>query len=92
MKGDDFGKLAAAYSNDVISAAANGQMQEFGVGQYDAEFEKQAFALPKDGAVSKPFLTSYGYHIIKRNGRSPFAWNPSDKKSMEALREQGGPE
>jgi hypothetical protein len=43
LKGDDFGKLATRFSNDAISAAANGKMQEFGVGQYDATFEQQAF-------------------------------------------------
>lgn len=64
--GDDFGKLATQFSNDVISAASNGQMQEFGVGEYSPAFEAAAFALPKDGALTKPFLTEHGYHIVKR--------------------------
>lgn len=87
-KGDDFGKLATLYSNDVISAAAGGQMQEFGVGQYDPVFEKNAFSLLKDGAISQPFVTSYGYHIIKRLSRTSKAWNEKDPKSMELLRSQ----
>jgi len=66
LAGDDFGKLATAFSNDVISAASAGQMQEFGVGEYSPVFETTVFALPKDGAVSKPFLTEHGYHIVKR--------------------------
>lgn len=66
LKGDDFAKLASSFSNDIISASSGGVMQDFGIGQYDPLFEKQAFALTKNGAVSKPFQTSHGYHIIKR--------------------------
>jgi peptidyl-prolyl cis-trans isomerase SurA len=66
LKGDDFGKLAAQFSNDMVSAASNGQMQEFGTGDYDPVFEKTVFALPKDGDVTPPFITPYGYHIVKR--------------------------
>ncbi len=71
LQGDDFGTLAARFSNDMGSAAANGQLQEFGTGAYDAAFENIVFALPKDGAVSKPFLTAHGYHIVKRLGKTP---------------------
>jgi peptidyl-prolyl cis-trans isomerase SurA len=64
--GEDFGKLATAFSNDVISAASNGQMQEFGVGEFNPAFENTAFALQRDGAITKPFFTEHGYHIVKR--------------------------
>lgn len=66
LAGDDFTKLATQFSNDVISAASNGQMSEFGVGEYSTEFENAAFSLTKDGAFTKPFATSHGYHIVKR--------------------------
>ncbi len=69
-KGDDFGKLATKFSGDIISAAANGTIPDFGVGQYDAPFENAFFRL-KDGAVSKPFLTQHGYHIVKRIKAEP---------------------
>ncbi|HEV7333379.1 MAG TPA: peptidylprolyl isomerase [Flavisolibacter sp.] len=65
LAGDDFGKLATAFSNDVVSAASNGQMAEFGVGEYEPAFEQAVLAL-KDGAFSKPFTTAHGYHIVKR--------------------------
>lgn len=67
--GDDFGMLATLFSNDVISAAANGQMQEFGIGQYDPQFENLVFNLQKDGEMTQPFLSAHGYHIVKRNSR-----------------------
>ncbi|HEY1023492.1 MAG TPA: peptidylprolyl isomerase, partial [Flavisolibacter sp.] len=63
--GDDFGKLATAFSNDMVSAASGGVMAEFGVGDYDPAFERAVLAL-KDGAFSKPFETAHGYHIVKR--------------------------
>ena len=83
--GDDFGKLATAYSNDVISAASNGQMAEFGVGEYDPTFESAVLNLPKDGAISKPFLTSHGYHIVKRIKLTPVGAK-FDEDTKESLR------
>lgn len=83
-KGDDFGKLAAAFSNDVVSAANNGQVPEFGVGDYDPSFETIVFGL-KDGAISKPFLTTHGYHIVKRISLTPPS-SVNDKAALEALR------
>ena len=87
IKADDFGKLASEFSNDVVSAANNGQMMDFGIGQYEPEFENVAFSLAKDGDFSKPFLTSHGYHIIKRLSKiSPPDKN--DEKAMQLLRER----
>lgn len=61
-----FESLALQNSNDNLSYKAGGQLPEFGVGKYEPAFENAAFALAKDGDVSKPVETSYGYHIIKR--------------------------
>lgn len=83
-KGDDFGKLASQFSNDVVSAAANGQMMEFGVGEYDPVFENTVYSLQKN-VVNKPFLTSHGYHIVKLVGKAPVA-SKTDAKAMEILR------
>jgi peptidyl-prolyl cis-trans isomerase SurA len=70
-KGSDFKVLVAQFSNDNISWQAGGEMMEFGIGQYDLAFENAAFALKKDGDISAPVLTSYGYHIIKRMQYKP---------------------
>lgn len=85
--GDDFGKLATAFSNDIISATANGQMTEFGVGDYDPAFETAVLSLAKDGAISKPFATAHGYHIVKRIKVSPVAAVLNDE-TREALRKR----
>ena len=84
LKGEDFGALATKYSNDMVSAAANGQMQEFGVGEYDPVFENTVYALQKN-ALSKPFLTSHGYHIVKLLEKLPPV-SKTDSKAMETLR------
>jgi peptidyl-prolyl cis-trans isomerase SurA len=85
--GDDFGKLATAFSNDVISAASNGQMTEFGVGEYDPLFESAVLALQKDGAISRLSSPTHGFHIVKRIKLSPVAAKLTDE-TKEALRKR----
>jgi peptidyl-prolyl cis-trans isomerase SurA len=87
QKGDDFGKLATVFSNDMYSASANGQMMEFGVGQYDGAFEAKAFGLTRDGAVTAPFETPFGYHIVKRISAVPVAATLNEK-SEEWLKDK----
>jgi peptidyl-prolyl cis-trans isomerase SurA len=69
QKGENFENLARAYSGDMMSAQAGGLMQEFGVGKYEAIFEN-TFAQLKEGTYSKPFKTSFGWHILKRVGNT----------------------
>jgi len=85
QKGDEFGKLATAFSNDVVSSASNGSMPEFGLGTFDPTFEAAAFSLTKNGALSKPFLTDHGYHIIKRTSLTP-PLAVKNKKSLDMIR------
>ncbi len=85
QKGDDFGKLATAFSNDVVSSASNGSMPEFGLGTFDPAFEAVAFSLSKNGELSKPFLTNHGYHIIKRTSLTP-PQAVKNKKNLDMIR------
>ena len=85
QKGDDFGKLATAFSNDVVSSASNGLMPEFGLGTFDPAFEAAAFSLLKDGAISKPFFTNHGYHIVKRMSLTP-PESVKNKKNLDVIR------
>jgi peptidyl-prolyl cis-trans isomerase SurA len=87
QKGDVFGALATKFSNDVISANADGLMPEFGIGQYDPIFERTVYSL-KDGEISKPFLTAHGYHIVKRLERVPVNTNKNDTRAMQALKDR----
>jgi peptidyl-prolyl cis-trans isomerase D len=56
--------LAKDYSEDPGSAAQNGSLGFIGKGQMVPEFEQMAFSM-KPGQVSKPFKTSFGWHILK---------------------------
>jgi peptidyl-prolyl cis-trans isomerase SurA len=85
--GDDFPKLTAAFSNDYISAASDGNIPDISVGQFDPSFEKAIWAL-KDGDVSNPFVTSHGYHIVKRVAAKPIITNATDKANTEALQQK----
>lgn len=58
-----FGLMATKYSEDPGSARNGGQLNWFGTGQMVAEFDSVAFSLA-NGDISRPFETSYGYHII----------------------------
>jgi peptidyl-prolyl cis-trans isomerase SurA len=42
--------------------------------------------LKKNGDISKPFLTSHGYHIVKRIELKPVNSDPANKESMELLK------
>ena len=72
VAGRDFGALARAYSGDNLTYQNGGELPEFGIGRYDSAFEAAAFGLDRDGAISRPVATEFGYHIIKRLSRKPF--------------------
>lgn len=65
-KGEDFAALAKEYSKDTANADNGGNLGEFSKGQMVKEFEDAAFAL-KEGEISEPIKTQFGYHIIKIN-------------------------
>lgn len=65
--GADFADIARRESEDPGSASKGGQLPWFGRGMMVPEFENTAFNMT-DGEISKPFATSYGYHIIQRLG------------------------
>ncbi|WP_338787493.1 peptidylprolyl isomerase [Metabacillus sp. FJAT-53654] len=62
--GEKFEDLAKELSTDTGSAQNGGELGWFGKGQMVKEFEDAAFKL-KEGEVSAPVKTDYGYHIIK---------------------------
>lgn len=65
-KGDDFASLAKQFSDDKGSANKGGELPMFGTGRMVPEFEKVSFSLKNNGDISEPFLTNYGWHIVKR--------------------------
>ncbi len=88
LAGDAFAPLATTFSNDYISAANGGIMPDISVGQYDPVFEKNLWALAKDGAISKPFQTSHGWHILKRESVKPVITDPNNKDNLQELQQK----
>lgn len=64
--GEDFGKLAKEFSQDPGSVANGGDLGLAGRGMFDPAFEKSLFSL-KQGEMSGPVKSQYGYHLIKLN-------------------------
>lgn len=62
--GSSFSTLAILYSEDPGSAKNGGEYKGIQRGQFVKEFEAVAFNL-RDGEVSEPFQTEYGYHIVQ---------------------------
>src|SRR6185436_9920590 len=88
MAGEDFAKLATEYSNDYMTSVSGGMMPEFTIGRYDAAFENVVWSLPKDEAVSKPFLTPHGYHIVKRISIIPVITDANNKTNWQELQQK----
>lgn len=71
LAGADFAKLAAELSDDPATGKAGGQLGWFSEKQMDPAFGAAAFALQKPGDVSKPVQSTYGWHIIRLDGKRP---------------------
>jgi peptidyl-prolyl cis-trans isomerase D len=80
--GADFAKLAAQYSTDTTSAAKGGDLGWATRDVYVKEFADKLFSM-KDGEVSEPVKTQFGYHIIKLDGVRPGA-----TRSFEEVRNE----
>lgn len=69
--GEDFGALAAEYSQDPGSREENGELGFFRRGTMTPPFEAAAFTL-EEGELSDPVESQFGYHIIEVLERTPF--------------------
>lgn len=65
--GEDFAAVAKEASQDPGSAPEGGDLGYAGQGVYDPAFEKALYAL-KEGEVSEPVRTEFGWHLIKLTG------------------------
>ncbi|MDE6269622.1 MAG: peptidylprolyl isomerase, partial [Muribaculaceae bacterium] len=63
-----FAELAKKHSQDPGSGKRGGDLGWFGRGMMVQPFDSISFALA-DGAVSEPFLTDFGWHIIYKHGK-----------------------
>lgn len=65
-----FEEMALKYSNDPNVAKDKGELGEFEEGGFQIEAFATASAKLKEGEISEPFKTNFGYHIIRINRRT----------------------
>ncbi|MBS1969686.1 MAG: SurA N-terminal domain-containing protein [Bdellovibrionales bacterium] len=78
----DFGKLAAANSDDPGSKTKNGDLGFFSRGKMVKEFDDAAFGAPV-GKVTGPVKTAFGYHLIKVTDKKPAVEPNFDKQKIQ---------
>jgi len=66
-----FAQKAKEESDDKETAQNGGLLPEFSRGKYEREFEKPAFLLKEDGAISEVVKTKAGFEIIQRVKKVP---------------------
>jgi peptidyl-prolyl cis-trans isomerase SurA len=86
--GADFADMAKKYSDDKLTYLSGGQLTEFTTGRYQSDFENQVFKLVKDGEISKPFLTEYGFHIVKRLSVKPLPAYKNDAAFLYEIKQK----
>lgn len=70
QEGSEFSNVARMYSEDRRSSRQGGELPSFDRTNpnFPDRFKEKAFSLNEDGAMTKPFRTRYGFHILKRVG------------------------
>ena len=75
QKGADWNELCERFSEDVSTKSSGGSLPYFGTGSMLGAFEEAAFALKKQGEISPPVRSQFGWHILKLE----------DKKAVDSL-------
>jgi peptidyl-prolyl cis-trans isomerase SurA len=84
LAGEPFSELALKESDHRESAENGGELEWFGSGEIVQEFSKASFALLRNGDISSPVRTPYGWHIIKRIDRKPLGSFEENRGLLEA--------
>ena len=75
--GADFAELAREHTDDPSSRERGGDLGWFTIDQFGPDFGAQVAGI-EDGAISEPFKTQAGWHVVQRVGtRQAAAWRPS---------------
>ena len=81
--GEDFGKVAKEVSKD--PASEGGDLGWFTRDRMVPEFSEAAFKM-KDGEISEPVKSQFGWHVIQVEGRRTKSFPPFDKVKEQASR------
>jgi len=91
LAGASFATVAAEISDDPTAKTNGGGLGWFGPGKMDPAFSKTAFALKNTGDLSEPVQSSFGWHIIRLDGRRPpqdMPWEQARKVIMADLKQR----
>ncbi|PQB03947.1 foldase protein PrsA [Aureitalea marina] len=89
-QGEEFEGLARQYSEDKGSARNGGQLRPFGRGSLRSKiFETKAYQLSEIGAVSGPFKSEFGWHIIRLDSLIPVKTFEEQKEDIKNRISQG---
>lgn len=84
--GEDFAKLAKELSTDTGSKDNGGVYEVPYINSgMDETFMKAALAL-KEGQISKPVQTQYGYHVIKTIKKTEYPYKPFESVKAEIIK------
>jgi peptidyl-prolyl cis-trans isomerase C len=88
VAGADFNELATQVSDDPSAQRNGGHLDYFDKTQMDPAFAGAAFALKNVGDVSEPVRSSFGYHLIRLEGRHPATMRTLDKVKESILADE----
>ena len=80
--------MAKTYSEDYNSRYNGGAMDYINTAQFVGDIDRQywadqAFSLKKDGDITVPFRTNYGWHLLQRVNLRPL--KSFDDKDMHSM-------
>ena len=85
MQGEKFESLATQFSEDKNSGPNGGLLPRFGSGQLSSEeFENKAFSLKNQNDYSEPFVSQFGWHIVKLVEKHPLKKFDEMEKELDA--------
>ena len=85
VAGADFNVVAKELSQDPSARENGGSLGWFPREKMDAAFSRGAFALKQTGDISEPVQSSFGWHIIRLEGRHPSRIKPFDEVQDEIV-------
>ncbi len=78
IQNKDFAQLAKEYSDSAEANSSGGDLGFIKKGYMPAAFDEVAFSL-KQGEISEPILTQFGYHILKVTDKQPVRISPYEE-------------
>ena len=87
LAGTDFAATAKAVSDDPSAKNNGGEIGWFVRERMDPAFSQAAFAMKNVGDISEPVLSSFGYHLIRFEGRRPAEVRPFEAVMPQLMAE-----